>query len=65
MAGQRESLLRWFGLESWEYLNKGGDWIRTGEEQVLLRGAYLTPAEQIVALDQEQPVPDTFLKPPY
>ena len=62
LAEQRRSLLRWFGLEPWEYLNEGEDWIQRGEERFYLKRAYVTPAGWKVALDWEQP-PEILINP--
>jgi len=61
-AEQKKSLLRWFGLEPWEYLNEGGNWIQRGEEKFYLKGAYVTPTGWKVALDWEQP-PEILISP--
>ena len=60
MEQDRESLIQWFELELWEYLNDGGHWIRRENEQwFYLRGAYIKPEGWQVALDWEQPLGET------
>jgi len=61
-TGQKKSLLRWFGLEPWEYLNEGGHWIKRGNERFYLKGAYVTSTGWEVAIDWEQPS-DIFITP--
>jgi len=62
VAEQKKSLLRWFGLEPWEYLNEGGNWIQRGEERLYFKGTYVTSAGWQVALGWEQP-PEILVNP--